>query len=277
MTITAVDKVQTLTHIEAIARKAGAALRDRFNNPHTADLKSSDVDLVTEADRETEAFIVSHLRAEFPDFDLLGEEGGMYENGASSNFFWVIDPIDGTTDFAHRIPHFCVNIALFDGQHFPPLLAVSYDPMRDEMFAGIHGQGTTLNGQPLKVTSRSKLSESIVASGFPYTKWENPDNNTTHWANFVVRSRGVRRMGAAGLDVAWVAAGRYDGYWEHNVNLWDIAPGILFVIEAGGMMSDYQGEPLSFGRGPFRFLASNGNIHAEMIRVLQEGDAAPRP
>jgi myo-inositol-1(or 4)-monophosphatase len=277
MTTTVIDERHTLNLIENIAREAGAGLRDRFANPHAADLKSSDVDLVTEADRATEEFIVRRLQKAFPDFDLLGEEGGMYENGPPSDYFWVIDPIDGTTNFAHHIPHFSVNIALFDGQQYPPVLAVCYEPMHDEMFKGIRTQGATLNDQVLKVTTTSRLAESVVASGFPYTKWRDPDNNADHWAHFVVRSRGVRRFGAAGLDVAWVAAGRFDGYWEHDVNLWDIAPGILFLLEAGGTVSDYDGNPLTVARGPLRFVGSNGHIHDQMLRVLGDGEAAPRP
>jgi myo-inositol-1(or 4)-monophosphatase len=171
-----------------------------------------------------------------------------------------------------------VNIALADSQLYPPLLGVMYDPMRDECFAAIRGEGATLNGKSLKVSGTPKLAQSVIASGFPYTKWTDPDNNADRWGNFVVRSRGVRRMGAAGLDMAYVAAGRFDGYWEHHLSAWDIMPSIICLLEAGGRLSNYAGEPLDpYQIVKLRVVASNGYIHDEMLTVLREGNNAPRP
>lgn len=271
-----IHTVETLETITAIAREAGAMAREAFNYPRETLTKSSGVDLVTDTDTRVEAFIVENLTGHFPDYSLVGEEGGEYNTGNS--YRWFIDPIDGTTNFAHGIPHFAINIALADAQLYPPRLGVMYDPMRDECFMAIRGEGATLNGKPLKVSSTLTLAQSVVASGFPYTKWTDPDNNANRWGHFVVRSRGVRRMGAAGLDMAYVAAGRFDGYWEHHLSAWDIMPSIICLLEAGGRLSNYAGEPLDPHQIiRLRVVASNGYIHDEMLTVLREGNNAPRP
>lgn len=271
-----INTVETLETVTRIVRDAGAVAREAFNKPREMDTKSSGVDLVTDTDKRIEAFIVENLTGQFPDISLVGEEGGEYNSGNS--YRWFIDPIDGTTNFAHGIPHFSVNIALTDAQPYPPLLGVLYDPMRDECFAGIRGEGAALNGKALRVSSTPSLAQSVVASGFPYTKWTDPDNNADRWGHFVTRSRGVRRMGAAGLDVAYVAAGRFDGYWEHHLNAWDVMPGIVCLTEAGGMFTNYDGEPVDPHQfTKLRIVASNGLIHDEMLTVLREGSHAPVP
>lgn len=275
MSLTLSDAQKTLTDVISIAQTAGAQTRDLFNQSNGMELKSSGVDLVTTADRQTEEFITQTLVERYPDFNVVGEEG--HGQTTASSYRWFVDPIDGTTNFAHGIPHFAICIALFDSDSFPPLLGVTYDPMRDETFAALRDNGATLNGKPMRVTQTPKLAQSVVASGFPYSKWDDPDNNAEQWGNFVVRSRGVRRMGSAGLDVAYVAAGRYDGYWEHNLSAWDVSSSMICLHEAGGTFSDYAGNPLAFQMAKLRMVATNGKIHAEMVDVLQRGEKAPRP
>jgi myo-inositol-1(or 4)-monophosphatase len=265
-----------LANVIDLTKTAGSQLRALFTQPHTTDLKSTDVDLVTEADKQIEAFMVGELTKHYPAFGIVGEEGNTH-TATDSPYHWYIDPIDGTTNFAHGIPHFAICAALFDQNQFPPLLGIVYDPMRDECFAGLRGHGATLNSQTMRVSRTPHLSQAVVASGFPYTKWVSSDNNVAHWGDFVVRVRGIRRMGSAGLDGAYVAAGRFDGYWEHSLSAWDISASLLFVTEAGGYFSHFDGGPVPYQAKGLRVVASNGLIHEEMIRVLQEGSNAPRP
>lgn len=275
MSLSVSEAQNALADIISIVKEAGAHARALFNQSNAMELKSSGVDLVTTADKETEAFISQTLLERYPTYNIVGEEG----NGqtTASPYRWFIDPIDGTTNFAHRIPHFAICIALFDGEQFPPLLGVTYDPMRDECFAGLRDKGATLNGKSLRVSNTPKLAQSVVGSGFPYTKWDDPDNNADRWGQFMVRTRGVRRLGSAGLDVVYVAAGRLDGYWEHNISAWDVSSSLICLQEAGGQFSDYAGNPLAFQINKMRVLTSNGKIHAEMVDVLQQGYDAPRP
>lgn len=261
-----------------LATEAGQILRDGFAQPHQTRLKSAKTDIVTETDQQAEAAIVSRIRAQYPTHRILGEEGGTYaaENGASEGYQWVIDPLDGTTNFASGLPHFCVSIALCapDGE---PVVGVVYDPMRNECFAAAHGQGATLNEHPLRVTDTPTLSQAVVASGFPYDKWAGVENNVEAWGHFVERTRGIRRMGSAALDLAYVGAGRFDGYWEQKLNPWDMMAGVLIVEEASGKATGYDGERASLFVEKPKIIASNGRIHAEMQTVLRQGAAAPRP
>ena len=275
MSLTTSETQRILADIISIAKEAGAQIRDLFTQANGMELKSSDVDLVTTADKQTEEFISQTLLARYPEFNLVGEEG--HGQDTASQYRWFIDPIDGTTNFAHRIPHFAVCIALFDGESFPPLLGVTYDPMRDEVFAGLRGNGATLNGKPLRVSNTLQLAQAVVGSGFPYTKWDDPDNNAEQWGNFVVRTRGVRRLGSAGLDVAYVAAGRLDGYWEHNLSAWDVGSSMICLHEADGQLSDFTGNSLPFQVKEIRLVASNGKIHSEIVDILRRGDDVPRP
>lgn len=261
-----------------LATEAGNVLRTGFAQPHQTELKSARTDIVTETDKHTEELLVSRIRAAFPTHTILGEEGGAYsaENNATDGHQWVIDPLDGTTNFASGIPHFSVSIALCDPDG-EPIIGVIYDPMRDECFAASRGNPATLNNQPIQVSATPMLAQSVVASGFPYDKWESEENNVTHWGQFVVRTRGIRRLGSAALDLAYVGAGRFDGYWEQKLNPWDMMAGILIVEAAGGTVSSYDGVRSSvFVKKP-RVVATNGHIHAEMLDVVQNGDAAPRP
>ncbi|MFT3870917.1 MAG: inositol monophosphatase family protein [Nibricoccus sp.] len=260
---------EILDDVATIARGAGEIIMRHFAAPIPTALKSSRIDIVTAADTEAEAFIVRELLKKFPDHHIVGEEGG--GQGASlaiASYQWFVDPIDGTVNFASKLPHFCTSIALTTPDR-QPLLGVIYDPTRRELFTAIRGGGAQLNGQPLRVTQTAELIDAVVTSGFPYDKHTNPDNNLKEWAAFLVKIRGERRLGSAALDLAYIAAGRLDGYWEKDLKPWDVMAGVLLVREAGGTVTDYQGgsNPQHQDRG--RYVASNGRIHPEMLSVLK--------
>jgi myo-inositol-1(or 4)-monophosphatase len=260
----------TLTTAIQIARGAGEILKNA-DSSRTADFKQNETDLVTEYDRRSEAFIVERLQAAFPSHAIRGEEGTRINSGAE--YEWLIDPLDGTTNFAHGLPIFSVVLALLHNGHV--VVGVIYDPSRDELFTSIKGEGAFLNGQPLHVSSRQPLARALLVTGFPYDVRTNPDNNIDRFAHFAVRARAVRRLGSAALDLAYVAAGRLDGYWETTLNPWDVAAGVLMVREAGGRATNYNDEELPV---PYiGLVASNTLLHQEMLRVIREGDAAPRP
>jgi myo-inositol-1(or 4)-monophosphatase len=222
-----------------------------------------DADLVTEADRASEQFIVSRLRATWPDHDIVGEEGTRDIHGG--DFRWYVDPLDGTTNFAHGYPVFCVSMGLEVAGKL--VTGVLYDPTRDELFAAEQGSGATLNAKPIHVSSTTTLAESMLGTGFPSLKrHENPNIHFYH--QITLRSHGLRRAGSAALDLANVAAGRYDGYWEFNLNPWDTAAGVLLVQEAGGMVTGFDGAP--FNIDSKETLASNALIHEELLRNFRE-------
>ena len=247
-----------------IARRAGALLRAEVGKRRQISFKGSPTNLVTEMDRRVEALIIDAIRADFPGHAILSEERGRV--GGPSAHRWIIDPLDGTTNYAHGIPVFCVSIALeVDGQS---LLAVVYDPNLDECFVAERGKGAWLNGQRLSVSETPVLNESLLATGFPYSIRESPGNNLAQFAAFSLRCQGVRRMGSAVLYFCYVAAGRLDGYWELRLGPWDVAAGGLMVEEAGGRVTNLDGGPLDRERP--EVVASNGRIHDEMLRVLKE-------
>lgn len=268
------DLLTIQSQVETIAHEAGQLLRDYFDRPHQFETKSTDADLVTEADKASEAIILQQLRNLFPDHSIVSEEGGGYTQ--ESDYRWFVDPLDGTTNFSHKVPHFSVSIALIEGDT-NPLIGVVYDPMRKECFSAARGHGAFLNKFPLHVSKTALLSQAMVVSGFPYDKWIDPDNNATQWGYFVKRVRGIRRFGSAALDLAYVAAGRMDGYWEKKLHPWDMMAGILLVTEAGGKVTDYHGEQTHVFAPRPAIVASNGLIHNAMLEVLQRGDAAPIP
>lgn len=262
---------------EAIARQAGAILRLHYERARESTHKSTAIDLVTTADKETEAFIVDMLLMAFPGTHIVGEEGGGYGADADSTpYHWVVDPLDGTVNFAHRMPFFSVSLAL-SGPDLNPLLGVVFDPLHDELFKGVRGQGATLNGRPIAVTKESALERAMLVTGFPYDRWTNPDNNSAQFGHFLRRTQGIRCVGSAALDLCYVAAGRYEGYWESGPNPWDVQAGILFVEEAGGRVSDYSGARSTQALRGHQIVASNGRVHDQMVTVLTQGDAAPRP
>jgi len=244
--------------MSSIAREAGALLMEHFRRRVRIEYKG-DVDLVTVADRESEKLITTRLREEWPGHDILGEEGTNTSTG--SEYRWFIDPLDGTTNFAHSYPVFCVSMGVEKGGEL--FAGVIYDPTRDELFAAERGKGATLNGSPIHVSAQKTLGESILATGFPsHKRHKNPNIHFYH--QITLRSHGVRRAGSAALDLASVAAGRFDGFWEFNLNPWDVAAGALIVTEAGGRITDIHGGPFDH-RKPSETLATNGLIHQECM------------
>jgi myo-inositol-1(or 4)-monophosphatase len=258
-----------LDDVAAIARGAGRIILRHFSAPiPIAARKSTRSDVVTAADTEAEAYIVGELRRLFPDHHIVGEEGGgQGAPVATAPGQWFVDPVDGTVNFAAKLPHFCTSIALATPDR-QPLLGVVYDPARDELFTAVRGGGAWLNGTRLSVTATETLHDAVVSTGFPYDKHLNADNNLREWAAFLQHIRGERRLGSAALDLCYVAAGRLDGYWEKDLKPYDALAGLLIAREAGGMVTDYRGspDPQRLDRG--RYVASNSRIHAAMLAVL---------
>ncbi|MBN2469301.1 MAG: inositol monophosphatase [Anaerolineae bacterium] len=259
---------------ETIARRAGALLLDyAARGENQTRTKSTEINLVTAADKASEALIIEALQAAFPDHHIHGEEGGGYGPAReSAPFRWYVDPLDGTTNFAHGVPIYAVNLSLVDPAG-EPVVGVTYDPNQDECFSAVRGQGATRNGRPVRVSQTADLRQALLASGFAYDRVTARDNNAQAWAAFVRRAQGMRRTGAAALDLAYVACGRFDGYWERGPEAWDIMAGVLFVREAGGMASAYDGSTtgLEFRRD---IVATNRQIHGALLDVLAEVQAA---
>lgn len=247
----------------AVATQAGKLLLEAQGKARQV-TKKGEVDLVTDMDWRAETLIVDALRSAFPDHSILAEEGTRMEGPAP--YRWLIDPLDGTTNYAHGFPVFCVAIALEQGG--VPVLGVAYDPSRDELFVTERGRGAFLNGDPIYVSHSASLNESLLATGFPYDIRENPRNNLAEYAAFSLRCRGVRRLGSAVLDLCYVAAGRLDGFWELRLDPWDLAAGALMVEEAGGRITDLGGGPFTLNKR--QIVASNGRIHPEMVELLKE-------
>lgn len=255
---------------ERIARAAGAILLEGYGHVGPVEHKGT-IDLVTDFDRRSEALIVGELKHAFPEHAIHAEESG--RSALTNEYEWLIDPLDGTTNFAHGFPVFAVSLTL---THRGQLRAgVVYDPLRDELFAAQAGQGATLNGQPVRVSTETTLDRSLLATGFPYDVRTNPHNNFAPFVQFHLRAQAVRRAGSAALDCAWVAAGRLEGYWEFRVKPWDVGAGALLVREAGGRVTTAAGDQNFLGSDSI--VASNQHIHDQMLRVLREGDGAPRP
>ena len=245
-----------------IAREAGGLLMEYFRQHVKIEYKG-DVDLVTVADRKSEALILERIRAKWPTHDVLGEEGARIETG--SDYKWYVDPLDGTTNFAHGFPVFCVSLAIdYKGKR---VAGVLYDPTRDELFSAESGSGAYLNGERMRVSTTARLAECLVATGFPsHKRHKNP--NIFFYHQITLRTHGVRRAGSAALDLANVASGRFDGFWEFNLNPWDTAAGVLIVEEAGGKVTDFSGGP--FQLNSRETVATNGIVHEAL---LQEFDA----
>jgi len=250
-----------------IARDAGQILRDRFGQPHEVRFKGT-IDLVTEADRAAEEFIADRLRTLCPDHDLLCEEGSV---GAASgaNYCWVVDPLDGTTNFAHGLPTFAVSIALEDAG--VPVVGVVYDPMRNELFVARQGGGASLNGAPIVVSAVDELIASILVTGFSYDLARR-EQQAEVWRDFLTRVQAIRQTGSAALNLCYIAAGRLDGYWERGLSPWDVAAGAVIVTEAGGTVTDMRGGP--FRSSAREILASNGRLHGKLLDVIATHDVA---
>ncbi len=247
-----------------IAREAGSLLVQRLGVAKVTN--KGDIDLVTEADLASENLIIERIRSYYPQHGILAEESGeaVLVEGRRSDWKWIIDPLDGTTNYAHSYPCFCVSIAL---EHAGVLeIGVIYDPVRDEMFAAERGKGATLNSRTIRVSEVDELSRAMVCTGFPYNVRERPDF-ARDFTNFTMAAQAVRRDGSAALDLAYVACGRFDGFWEDGLNPWDTAAGVLLIQEARGRVSNFDNEPLDIYT--LKVLASNGLIHDAMRAVLK--------
>ena len=246
------------------ARDAGRILSERYGRAIQISNKG-DIDLVTEADLAAERLIVERIKSHFPRHSILAEEAGEVESasGAASEYKWIIDPLDGTTNYAHGYPFFCVSIALERAGEV--VVGVVYDPLRDELFAAERGEGATLNGRRIRVSETDDLNRALVCTGFPYDVRQRSDF-ARRFANFIMQAQSVRRDGAAALDLAYVACGRFDVFWEEGLRPWDVAAGVLILEEAGGRVSHYDGRPFDVYTPPI--VASNGVLHEELLRVL---------
>ena len=246
-----------------MARDAGALLVQRLGTAKVS--TKGDINLVTEADIAAENLIIERIRSYYPQHGILAEESGeaVLVGGKRSDWKWIIDPLDGTTNYAHGYPCFCVSIAL---EHAGRLeLGVVYDPMREEMFAAERGQGATLNDRKIRVSEVEELNNAMLCTGFPYNVRERPDF-AREFANFTMAAQAVRRDGSAALDLAYVACGRFDGFWEDGLSPWDIAAGALLIAEARGRITNYSDQPLDIYNE--QVLATNGLIHDAMMRIL---------
>ena len=262
---------QLVSTAEAITREAGALLREFYHRGVRTEYKG-DVDLVTEADRASEKLIGDRLRAAFPTHGIYGEEGT--RSGLDAEFRWYVDPLDGTTNFAHGFPAFCVvlgcerrHAGLKPDEDGEMVTGVIYDPLRDEMFSSARGAGATLNGEPIHVSKAKCLQESLIATGFPSHK-RHRSPNVHFYQEFTLRSHGVRRAGSAALDMAYVACGRLEAFWEFHLNPWDTSAGFLLVEEAGGTVTHFDGG--KFTLDSREVLATNGLIAAEMQHLFAD-------
>jgi myo-inositol-1(or 4)-monophosphatase len=248
------------------ALAAGAVLQNYWGNLTTIDEKGRSGDLVTEADRAAEAEVMAVLRRHLPpDHGILAEESGAMGNPDAA-LLWAIDPLDGTTNYTHQYPFCAVSIGLLaEGE---PVLGVIYNPIHQELFRAAAGLGATLNRRPIRVSSTDQLAQSLLVTGFAYDRRETPDNNYAEFCHFTHLTQGVRRGGSAAIDLAYVACGRLDGYWERGLSPWDIAAGIALLREAGGQVTAYDGSPLDIMAG--RLLATNGHLHSAMGGILQQ-------
>ena len=247
------------------AREAGQFLKRSVGKVFQVERKGGqETNLVTEIDKKSEELIITRIKNRYPHHDFLGEESGSHK--ATSEYKWIIDPLDGTTNFTHGLPIFSVSIGLeHQGQI---ILGVVYDPNSEELFTAEKGTGAFLNGKRMHVSGKSKLIESLIVTGFPYNVRENPFNAVQHFTNFLLEAQAVRRLGSAALDLCYVAAGRFEGFWEVTLNPWDMAAGVLFVEEAGGKFTDFKGFPSTVYNK--NVLATNGFVHEQMLEVLRK-------
>jgi myo-inositol-1(or 4)-monophosphatase len=240
---------------------AGRILQKGFRAPREYRLKGA-IDLVTEWDLKSQQSITSRIAARFPDHDFLVEEGGLVRR--SSPFCWVLDPLDGTTNFVHGFPFYCVSLALLQGKEI--ILGIVHNPELKETYWAVKGEGAFFNSRPIRVSTIPRVSQSLLATGFPYNIRRTHRRVVRRFENVIARSQGVRRPGSAALDLCWVARGVYDGFWEEYLKPWDTAAGMLIVKEAGGLVTDFSGRPFS----PFKkeIAASNGLLHQELLGLL---------
>lgn len=254
----------SLLFVQELARNAGRILFDNYETDLEVKFKG-EIDLVTHVDHESERFIINEINNSFIDHKILAEESGESEN--ESDHLWIIDPIDGTVNYAHGVPYFCVSIAYAYKDQV--VLAAVFDPMRNEMFSAERGHGATLNNAPLTVKSQNTLKKSLLVTGFPYDAWYTETNNFINYEKFGKMSQGVRRMGSAALDLSYVGAGRMDGYWELSIQAWDIAAAGLIAEEAGAKVTNINGES-DYLKKPYSIVAANPTLHEEIIKNLHQ-------
>ena len=255
----------TLNDLITLARASGEILLHSFGQHLRVDHKGL-IDLVTEVDRQSEQFLLTHIRQRFPADRVVAEESG--ELAGRLDHAWYIDPLDGTVNYVHGLPFYSVSIAY--AEHGKLLLAVVYDPSRDELFSAEAGAGAWLGGEPIHPANAPDLDHALLVTGFPYDIRTNPENNLDHYAHFALHSQGVRRLGSAAMDLCYVACGRLDGFWELRLNPWDVAAGGLIAREAGAVVTNLAGQE-DFISPPQSILAANPTIHALMLRDLQKG------
>lgn len=253
-----------LDDIIFIAKEAGQIIRNGFKQNYTIKYKSSEIDLVTSVDEASEKCVIEFIQKKFPTHGILSEESGNVKTGG--DYLWVIDPLDGTTNFAHGLPLFAVSIAL--QYKNVTTWGVVYDVMRDTVYAAELNAGAYENGEKLSVSTGNNLPTAFLVTGFPYNLKEDPDNTIEKFNKLLVNSRAIRRLGSAAIDLCYVASGVFDGFWEVNLKPWDIAAGKLLVEEAGGIVSDFNNNPINiFDK---QILATNKLIHNDMIKVLND-------
>uniref|UniRef100_A0A7V3E7W6 Inositol-1-monophosphatase n=1 Tax=Ignavibacterium album TaxID=591197 RepID=A0A7V3E7W6_9BACT len=252
-----------INDIIQIAKEAGEIIRNAYRTKFSIEIKENNVkNLVTEVDKKSEQTIIEFIRKNFPSHNILAEEGG--EKKSSSDYIWVIDPLDGTTNFAHGLPIFSVSIGV---QYKEETIAgVVYDVMRDVVYSAEKGSGAFENGKKISVSSNEKIEESLLVTGFPYNVSENPEKAFERFIVMLKTARAVRRLGSAAIDFCYVANGVFDGFWEVHLNPWDICAGKLIVEEAGGKVTDFNGNPISIFNKTI--LSTNGKIHNKMIELL---------
>jgi len=247
-----------------IARKAGAALKHRLKTDFSVEFKG-EVDLVTEMDRTAQGIIQEEILTKYPLHGILAEED--LDDRGTDGHIWIVDPLDGTTNYAHGFPVFSVSIAV--ARHGDTLCGVVHNPMSEETFTGLRGEGASLNGHTISVSGVGELDQSLLGTGFPYDIRETAENNLEYFARLAVAAQGIRRCGSAALDLCSVACGRFDGFWELGLKPWDVAAGILIVREAGGTVTDFDSNSITLDGS--RVLASNGLIHSEISGILNAG------
>ncbi|HSQ28026.1 MAG TPA: inositol monophosphatase family protein [Anaerolineales bacterium] len=252
----------SLSEVESLARQAGDILRTGYGQNHHVTYKG-EIDLVTEVDRQSEAFLMGEIRRRYPHHAVVAEESGGLVGEACCK--WYIDPLDGTVNFAHGIPIFSISLAYVQKGEIQ--LGVVYDPLRDECFSAEASKGAWLNGKQIRISDAEDLEQSLLVTGFPYDIRTHPQTNLDVFTKFSLKSQGVRRLGSAALDLCYVAAGRFDGYWELRLSPWDLAAGALIAREAGALVSDLQGGQ-NYLQPPYSILAATPSVYAQMMGVL---------
>ncbi len=255
-----------LNKITEIAKEAGEIIREGFESNFKIEYKGSVTNLVTEIDKKSEAHIIDFVRKEFPSHSIMAEESG--KDFRSSEYVWFIDPLDGTTNFAHGLPIFSVSIGVRKNDE--TIAGAVYDVMRDKLYVAELGGGSYENGKKLSVNSTDKIEESLLVTGFPYDISRNPDKTIERFVAFLKRARAVRRLGSAAIDFCYVASGVFAGFWETKLSPWDFVAGDLIVREAGGIVTDFDGKNLT--PSSVRILASNGILHGEMMKLIREAE-----